>query len=102
MVKEMRWDSKLSSLHKLNHVFVKFAVSFLLLGLAFRIFSSDSFRISSVVETNPLAEQMAESPVVSLPIQAPVSSVVPENETQTSENGEKFSIFLMFVYLKPC
>ncbi|XP_059456230.1 protein trichome birefringence-like 25 [Corylus avellana] len=94
MVKEMRWDSKLSSLHKLNHVFVKFAVSFLLLGLAFRLFSSDSFRISSVVETAPLAEQNAESPVVSLPIQASVSSVDPENETQTSDNvAAKCDIF---------
>lgn len=86
MAKEMRWDSKLLALHKRSHVFVKFAVSFLLLGLAFRFFYSDSTRISSVVETTPLAEQKTESPAVSLPIQAPVSSIVPENETHTSEN----------------
>lgn len=101
MVKEMRWDKKLSSFNKHNHIFVKFAVSFLLLGLAFRLFTSDSIRISSPVETPPLAEQKTESPVVSFPIQAPISSVFPANESHTSEDGEEiFHLSIFLVYLK--
>ncbi|XP_075644418.1 protein trichome birefringence-like 25 [Castanea sativa] len=101
MGKGMRWDSKpLSSHYKHNHIFVKFGVSILLLGLAFRLFSSDSIRISSVLEethTPPLAEAepKTDSPVLSQPIQPPLSSVFPENETQTSEIvAEKCDIFM--------
>ncbi|KAF5451719.1 hypothetical protein F2P56_026803 [Juglans regia] len=86
MAKEARWDSKLLSLQKHNHVFVKFAISFLVLGLAFRLLSSDSIRIVSNIETPPLAEERTESPIVSLPIEAPVSSPFPQNESYTSEN----------------
>ncbi|KAG2725480.1 hypothetical protein I3760_01G068500 [Carya illinoinensis] len=95
MVKKMKPDSKLLlSFHKLNHVFVKFAVSFLLLGLAFRLFSSDSIRISSQLETPPVSERKTESPLVSDPIQAPVSAVSPVNENHTSDNvAEKCELF---------
>ncbi|GMY23841.1 protein trichome birefringence-like 25 isoform X2 [Fagus crenata] len=94
MVKEMRLDSKPLSLHKHNHILVKFGVSFLLLGLAFRLYSSDSFRISSVLETQtqtqtppPLEpDPETESPVFSHPIQPPLPSDFPQNETQTSHN----------------
>ena len=95
MGKGMRWDSKPLSLHyKHNHIFVKFGASILLLGLAFRLFSSDSIRISSVLEethTPPLAEAepKTESPVVFQPIQPPLSSVFPENGNHTSEIGEE-------------
>ncbi|GAV56896.1 PC-Esterase domain-containing protein/PMR5N domain-containing protein [Cephalotus follicularis] len=84
MVKEMKFDSNSLSLHKLkhNHIIVKFAVSFLLIGLAFRLFISDSISFSSsVVKSQPFAETRTESP---LPVQAPVSNELQENESQTS------------------
>ncbi|XP_048335696.2 protein trichome birefringence-like 25 isoform X1 [Ziziphus jujuba] len=99
----MRFESNpLSSLHKQNHFLVKFAVSFLLMGLAFRIFFSDSIRLSSVLETTPLAEQKPEPPLAepktedSLAEQKTVSSLpssptfdFPGNESQTSQNDAK-------------
>lgn len=104
----MRWDSKLLSLPKHNYVFVKFAFSFLVLGLAFRLLSSDSIWLFSNKETPPLAEEKTESPVDSLPnvpIQAPFSSPFPQNGSYTSENGkEVFHLFniYVFVYVKTC
>ncbi|XP_021280258.1 protein trichome birefringence-like 25 isoform X1 [Herrania umbratica] len=97
MVKEMRIDLNPSSLHKRHHVFVKFAVSFLLLGLAFRLFVSDSIRFSSsVVETPPLVDtnSITESPPLSssssssssLPAQAPSSGDLLANESQAFPN----------------
>ncbi|KAJ9188249.1 hypothetical protein P3X46_003621 [Hevea brasiliensis] len=98
-------DSNPFSLTKHNHVFVKFAVSFLLIGLAFRLLVSDSIRFSSVVET-PSIEQMTktESPEANtLPIeeeepgaidfaanenQTAVSNDSAANTTQISETGE--------------
>ncbi|OMO64331.1 hypothetical protein CCACVL1_21851 [Corchorus capsularis] len=95
MVKEMRMDLNPSSLHKRHHIFVKFAVSFLLLGLAFRLFASDSFRISSsVIEAPPLADTNTltdslplSSSSSSLPAEAPSSSDSVANESQTFPNG---------------
>ena len=100
MGKEMRFDSNPSSLRKQNHVFcVKFAVSFLLMGLVFRLFFSDSITLSSVIETTtpPLADQKTESPPAeqqtrpllasSPPIQTLSAFDFPANETQSSQNG---------------
>ncbi|EXB62216.1 hypothetical protein L484_017604 [Morus notabilis] len=90
MVKEMRLDSSPLSLHKQKHVLVKFAVSFLLTGLAFRLLFSDSFfRFSA--ETPSLAEQKTESPVPVAetsppPDQSPLPLDLPDNEIQTFQN----------------
>lgn len=68
----MRPEINPSSLHKQNYVFAKFALSFLLIGLAFRLFFSDSIKLpSSVVQEPPVSESKTEtqSPLVSLPIQ---------------------------------
>ena len=51
-----------SSAHKRNHVFVKFVVCFLLLGLAFRLFSSSSFQISPESSDPPLVVDEALPP----------------------------------------
>ena len=104
MVKEMRIDLNPSSLHKRHHIFVKFVVSFLLLGLAFRLFLSDSIRFSlSVVETPPLLETntITESPPLSSsssPVQAPTSGDLLPNESQTFRNGEILSSIFWLVY----
>lgn len=100
MGKETRFDSNpLSPMHKQNHVFcVKLAVSFLLMGLVFRLFFSDSTTLSAVVQTttplaerkteSPMAEQQTESPLASSPpTQALSASDFPANESQTSQNG---------------
>ncbi|KAF3439891.1 hypothetical protein FNV43_RR18169 [Rhamnella rubrinervis] len=90
MGKEMRFDSNPSSLHKQNYVFcVKFAVSFLLMGLVFRLFFSDSITLSSLIETttSPLADQKTEPlPVSSPPVQTLSAFDFPASETQTSAN----------------
>ncbi|KAJ4728152.1 Protein trichome birefringence-like [Melia azedarach] len=91
MVKEMRFDFNPLSLYKNNkhsHVFVKFAVSLLLLGIAFRLFVSDSITFSFVAETREAENRIsmedikAESPVALLPIQQAVSGDFQANETQ--------------------
>ncbi|KAF8380094.1 hypothetical protein HHK36_027564 [Tetracentron sinense] len=51
MVKDTSSDWNPWSLHKHNHVVVKFAVSILLMGLAFRLFFSHSIGFSPVAET---------------------------------------------------
>ena len=96
MVKEMKFNLNPSSLYKNknNHVFVKFAVSFLLIGLAFRLFVSDSIRFSSVAETQTQinAEQSQETntefPEAVLPVQEPVPDDFQANETQKSDNAK--------------
>lgn len=104
----MRFDSNPSSLYKQNHVFcVKFAVSFLLMGLVFRLFFfSDSITLSSVIETTtpPLADQKTVSLPAEQqtePIQTLSASDFPANETQTSQNGRtQFSFhFYFFPYV---
>ncbi|KAF2315228.1 hypothetical protein GH714_038504 [Hevea brasiliensis] len=105
VVKEMRSDSNPFSFTKHNHVLVKFAVSLLLIGLAFRLLVSDSIRFSSVGET-PAIEQTTktESPEANaVPLedeepgsldfalndsQTPFSNDSTANRTQISETGE--------------
>lgn len=103
MVKEMRLD--LNPLphyrNNHNHVILKFVVSFVLLGLAFRFLVSDSVGFSSVVETQgtqtPLEESNTESPETSLPAQQPDSADYhPNNETQLSNNSKIISLFFLF------
>lgn len=97
MVKEMRFDSNPLSLYKNkhNHVFVKFAVSFVLLGLAFRLFVSDSIRFSSVnFESQQTQIHVEEAntgpPVPSAPPINPLSADFHPNETHISSNQGKF------------
>lgn len=100
MVKEMRFDSNPLSLYKNkhNHVFVKFAVSFVLLGLAFRLFVSDSIRFSSVnFESQQTQIHVEETntgpPVPSPPTIKPLSADFHTNETHISSNQEKCDLF---------
>ncbi|KAI4328886.1 hypothetical protein L6164_021207 [Bauhinia variegata] len=93
----MRSDLSPSSLYKHNHVFVKFAVSFLLVGLAFRILFSDSFIFSSVVEphTGLVANEEAESPLIPFPLQTPDSVDFPGNDSQRFQKvAEKCDLFV--------
>lgn len=101
MVKEMRIDFNPSSILKRHHVFVKFAVSLMLLGLAFRLFVSDSISFSSsvVVETPPLVEtnDRTESlPLSSSSAQAPTSADLLPNESQMFPSDEILSCFSFF------
>ncbi|KDP28513.1 hypothetical protein JCGZ_14284 [Jatropha curcas] len=73
MVKDFQFHP--FSLAKHNHVFVKFSVSFLLIGFAFRLLVSDSFGFfssSSVIDSPPLVQQKSETesspPALSLPV----------------------------------
>ncbi|CAL9007427.1 unnamed protein product [Prunus brigantina] len=88
MLKQMRFESKpVSSFHKHNRLLVKFAASFLLLGLASRLFYSDSIGLS--VEPPPLADHETEpSSVPSFPPQTPPPGPVdfPGNSSQASQN----------------
>lgn len=98
MVKEMKFDLNPSSAYKNknNHVFVKFAVSFLLIGLAFRLFVSDSIGFSSVAESrtrtrtneNQSQETNTESLEAALPVQEPIPVDFQANETQISDNAK--------------
>lgn len=103
MVKEMRFESSnpfslSSSFHKHNHVFVKFAVSFLLVGLAFRLLFSDSIRLISVVEPlpAPIETEETESPVSSFPVQSPPPLDSPANNTTQKPENRKQISFLCF------
>lgn len=94
-VKGMRCDLSSFSLQKHNHVFLKFALSFLFVGLTFRLLISDSFNLSSVVHTHPpLSNSIAESPLISFPIQTPDSVEFQRNQSQPSHNGNIKFIFL--------
>ncbi|KAJ6972471.1 protein trichome birefringence-like 25 [Populus alba x Populus x berolinensis] len=90
MVKEMRSVVNPFSPLKHNNVIIKFAVSFLLVGLAFHLLVSDSFRFSSVVETPVPAneETEPESLMASLPAEEPLSNDFAANESQTSQPGK--------------
>ncbi|KAL6322297.1 hypothetical protein AAG906_005268 [Vitis piasezkii] len=101
----MRFEMNPFSLHKHNHTFVKCALCFVLMGLAVRLWFSDSIRFSSAVDsvetppegkTESLApeEQKTESLEDSLPIQNPVSVDFPGNDNQTSQkDSAKCDIF---------
>ncbi|KAJ6723060.1 PROTEIN TRICHOME BIREFRINGENCE-LIKE 9-RELATED [Salix koriyanagi] len=84
---------------KHNNVIIKFAVSFLLAGLAFHFLISDSFRFSSVVETPVPANEEAgtEALVASLPVEVPLSNDFAANESQISQPG--IQIFFPFLFL---
>ncbi|KAF7826158.1 protein trichome birefringence-like 25 [Senna tora] len=76
MVKGTRSDVNSFCVQKhYNQVFVKFAVSLLLVGLAFRLLFSDSFTFSSEVET----------PIVEPPV---LSVNFPGNQSQTALNAK--------------
>ena len=89
----MRLDSNPLAVNKPKNWFVKFVVSFLLMGLAFRLFFYDSFSFSTELETtsSSIAEEKTEStesPVASSPNETPVPFDLPDNEIQVSQNGK--------------
>ena len=90
MVKEMRSDLNPFSLLKHNNVIIKFAASVLLVGLAFRLLISDSFRFYSVVETSVPAneETKPESLMASMPAEEPASNDFEANKSRTSQSGK--------------
>ncbi|OVA01922.1 PMR5 N-terminal domain [Macleaya cordata] len=90
MVKEMRFEWNPWSLRKQNHLFVKFAVSILLMGLAFRFFYSHSMGVSPVTETPFIGTTVAEE----APAPAEISVQVPENRDQIIPQKEKCDIFV--------
>ncbi|KAI3441742.1 PMR5N domain-containing protein [Psidium guajava] len=97
----MRSEINPSSLYKQNYVFAKFALSFLLLGLAFRLFVSDSIRLSSsVIQEPPVSESIteAESPLASLPIpkadDGDSSATFTSNNESLSDRTETCDIFV--------
>ncbi|XP_042481223.1 protein trichome birefringence-like 25 isoform X2 [Macadamia integrifolia] len=94
MVKKIRilnWNPR--SLSKHNHAFVKLVVSILLIGLAFRLFFSDSIGFSSVDET-PLLLDRTVAPETTIPVKttsAPVAA--PEIEDHLPSPEGKCDIF---------
>ncbi|KAJ4828617.1 hypothetical protein Tsubulata_041749 [Turnera subulata] len=88
MGKEMRPDLNTFSHSKTNHVIVKFAVTFLLIGFAFRLLISDSIGFSSVVDTPATKDTKAESPVTALPSEELVSDDSGASESQASHTGK--------------
>ncbi|XP_077229164.1 protein trichome birefringence-like 25 [Tasmannia lanceolata] len=88
MVKETRFDWNPWSLHKHNHIFVKFFVSVLLIGLSFRLFFSHSIGFSPVSD-HPVLEKSGPS---SSPF--PVETLESENEESKKDgNAEKCDLF---------
>ncbi|CAJ1961262.1 unnamed protein product [Sphenostylis stenocarpa] len=85
MVKETRSDLNplFAQKHNYHHVFLKLAVSCLLVGLAIRLLFTDSFSLSSVLRNPPpLANAIPNSPFFS---SLPSYSVdFPVNQTQSS------------------
>lgn len=112
MVKRVRSDLGPFSLQNHNHLCVKFAASFFLVGLAVRLLLWDSFSsFASLVETQsqsqsetpspytePNAESpvKAESPVFSFPLEAHETvEFQGNNQSQNSLNGKlTFSVVL--------
>lgn len=85
----------LFSLQNHNLFCVKFAASFFLVGLAFRLLFWDSFSLSSFVVIQipspppPQTETKSESHVVSSPLKAPeFDDFQVNNQNQTSLNGK--------------
>ena len=89
-MKGMRSELSPFSLQKHNHVFLKLAVSCLLVGLTFRFLFSESFTFLSVVHTSSLANAIAQSPVIPS-LSETLDSVddFPGIQTQTSHNGNR-------------
>ncbi|XP_043717242.1 protein trichome birefringence-like 25 [Telopea speciosissima] len=92
MVGKMRlcWNSR--SLPKYNHVFMKLTVSVLLIGLAFRLFFSDSIGFSPVSET-PLLFDRTVAPEISFPDKTPAPVPTPEIEDHMPSSEGKCDIF---------
>ncbi|KAL6982004.1 protein trichome birefringence-like [Sarracenia purpurea var. burkii] len=92
--KAMRFDFRNN---KRNHVFVKFAVCFLLLGLAFRLFSSSSSQFSSDdADASVVVGETLSPPANASPVSGdlPVNENSTVNEIQTSQNAtEECDIF---------
>ncbi|KAG4917036.1 hypothetical protein AAZX31_19G239200 [Glycine max] len=86
--------------HHHVHVFLKLAVSCLLVGLAIRLlFFTDSFSLSSVVHNPPplAANAIVQLPILSFPSPPPPSPSLhfPPNQTQTSpRDAEKCDLFV--------
>lgn len=105
-MKPMRFDFKNSNpfsfpslAHKRNHLFVKFAVFSLLVGLAFRLFVSNPIQFPS--ETTDPSSPVAQNatfppPADTSPVSSdlPVDENLPANESLTSQNGERIFCFL--------
>ncbi|KAA8520723.1 hypothetical protein F0562_015005 [Nyssa sinensis] len=99
-MKQMKFDlnnnsynNPLSSFHKHNHVFVKFAVCFLLTGLAVRLLFSSSIQFSSevVTDTTLVVDNTLPPPATS----STVSGDFAFDESQTSRNvTAKCDIFM--------
>ncbi|XP_068660014.1 protein trichome birefringence-like 23 [Aristolochia californica] len=89
MVKGMRFDWNPWSLHKHSHIYVKFAVSLLLMGLAFRLFVSRSGNFSPAAET-PYVEKVASADTLA-------STTTSETESQESNAGNYTSKCDLFV-----
>ncbi|XP_027351030.1 protein trichome birefringence-like 25 [Abrus precatorius] len=94
--KETRSDFNPLTLQKPNHVFLKFAVSCLLVGLAIRLLFTDSFSLFSVVQTPPpLPNAVLHSPLLSPPSLKSHSVDSPPNHTQTSpQDAAKCNLFV--------
>lgn len=111
-MKPMRFDFKNSNpfsfpslAHKRNHLFVKFAVFSLLVGLAFRLFVSNPIQFpsettdpSSPVEQNATFPPPADTSPVSSDL--PVDESLPANESLTSQNGERILFFALPLLLQ--
>lgn len=104
-MKPMRFDFKNSNpfsfpslAHKRNHLFVKFAVFSLLLGLAFRLFVSYPIQFPSETTdpSSPVAQNATfPTPADTSPVSSdlPVDESSPANESLTSQNGERILFF---------
>jgi len=106
MVKRVLRSENLGSFFSLqNHNLfcVKFAASFFLVGIAFRLLFWDSFSFSSFVVIQipsppPQTETKVESSVVSSPLKAPeYDEFQVNNKNQTSLNGKKLFFSVVFV-----
>ncbi|KAK9147305.1 hypothetical protein Scep_006062 [Stephania cephalantha] len=91
MVEMMRWfDWNKCTLRKPNQVFLKFAASILLMGLAFRLFSSRSVEVSSDVETPFVASSLSPDTPIAATKQSP--DEIPKAAQQIPQK-EKCDIF---------
>ncbi|XP_068666010.1 protein trichome birefringence-like 25 [Aristolochia californica] len=89
MVKGIRLDWNPWSLHKHSHIYVKFAVSLLLVGLAFRLVVSRSGSFWPATET-PYVEKVASA-------DAPASTTTLEIDNQASNTGNSTDKCDLFV-----
>ncbi|OVA01923.1 PMR5 N-terminal domain [Macleaya cordata] len=94
MVKQRRCDWNPWSLFKQNHLYVKFAVSILLMGLAFRLFYSNnnnSIRVSPVSESPFVEKTVGENSTAPASNSVDVqenSDQIPQKETCDLSTGD--------------